>query len=74
MVKNPPANARDVGSIHRLGKSSGKGNGNPLQYPCLGNPTERGARATVNGLSKESGLTWGLNNNNKVYDNVNFKT
>ena len=36
-----PANAgdvRDVGSISGLGRSSGGGNGNPLQYPCLGEP------------------------------------
>ena len=36
VVKNPPANvgdARDVGSIPGLGRSSGGGNGNPLQYP-----------------------------------------
>ena len=36
VVKNPPANvgdARDAGSIPGLGRSSGGGNGNPLQYP-----------------------------------------
>ena len=41
MVKNLPANTgevRDMGSIPELGRSSGGGNGNPLQYPCLGNP------------------------------------
>ena len=38
MVKNPPANAGDVSVIPELGKSLGEGNGNPLQYPCLGNP------------------------------------
>ena len=46
MVKNPPANARDikdVGSIPGSGKSLGEGNGNPLQYSCLENPTDRGA-------------------------------
>ena len=39
--KNPPANAgdaRDVGSIPGLGRSSGGGSGNPLQYSCLENP------------------------------------
>ena len=41
LVKNPPANAGDVGSIPGLGKSPGEGYGNPLRYPCLGNPTER---------------------------------
>ena len=34
--------ARDEGSIPGLGRSSGVGNGNPLQYSCLGNPMERG--------------------------------
>ena len=35
IVKNPPVNAEDVGSIPGLGRSPGEGNGNPLQYPCL---------------------------------------
>ena len=35
MVKNLPANARDVGSIPGWGRSPGGGNGNPLQYSCL---------------------------------------
>ena len=35
MVKNLPANARDVGLIPWLGKSPGEGNGNPLQNSCL---------------------------------------
>ena len=43
MVKNPPANAGDVGSISGLGRSPGEGNGNPLLYSCLGNPMDRGA-------------------------------
>ena len=51
MVKNPPAiagAAGDVGSIPGLGRCPGGGNGNPLQYSCLGNPMDRGAwRATV---------------------------
>ena len=45
-VKNPPANAgdaRDVGSIPGLGRIPGEGNGNPLQYSCLENPTDGGA-------------------------------
>ena len=45
VVKNPPANvgdARDPGSIPGLGRSSGEGNGNPLQHSCLGNPVDRG--------------------------------
>ena len=46
VVKNPPANARDLknmGSIPGLGRSPGAGHGNPLQDSCLGNPTDRGA-------------------------------
>ena len=38
MVKNPPANAGDTGSIPGLGRSPGGGHGNPLQYSCLENP------------------------------------
>ena len=45
MVKNPPANAGDTGLIPRSGRSPGEGNGNPLQYSCLGNPT--GQRSLV---------------------------
>ena len=37
VVKNPPASAGDAGSIPRLGRSPGEGNGNLLQYSCLGN-------------------------------------
>ena len=43
MVKNLPANAEDVGLIPGSGRSPGEGNGNPLQYSCLGNPMDRGA-------------------------------
>ena len=43
MVKNLPANAGDMGLIPGLGRSPGEGNGNPLQYSCLGNPLDRGA-------------------------------
>ena len=38
VVKNPPVNAGDEGSIPGLGRSLGKGNSNPLQYSCLENP------------------------------------
>ena len=55
MVKNPHANPGDSGLIPGLGRSSGEGNGNPLQYSCLGNPMNRGAwQATVHGVAKES--------------------
>ena len=58
MVKNLPANAGDTGSVPGLGRSPGEGNGNPLQYSCLGNPMDRGAwQATVHGVTKELGMT-----------------
>ena len=53
MVKNLTTNAGDKGSIPGLIRFSGEGNGNPLQYSCLGNPTDREAwQATVHGLAK----------------------
>ena len=56
-VKNPPANAENVGSIPRLGICPGGGNDNPIQYPCLKNPMDRGAwQATVHGVTKSQ--TW----------------
>ena len=55
LVKNPPAYAghvRDEGLIPKLGRSPGRGNGNLLQYSCLGNPMDRGAwRATAHGVT-----------------------
>ena len=41
--KDSASNARYLGSIHGSGRSHGEGNGYPLQYSCLGNPTDRGA-------------------------------
>ena len=53
VVKNPPASAGDLGSIPGLGRTPGKGNGNPLQYSCLENPMDSGTwRATVHGVTK----------------------
>ena len=56
LVKNPPANAgdaRDRDSIPELGKPTGEGNGNPLQYSCLGNPLDRDAwQVTAQRVSK----------------------
>ena len=55
-VKNPPANARDAGDtglIPGSGRSSGGGNGNPLQYSRLENPVDRGTWwATVDRVAK----------------------
>ena len=42
VVKNPPANAGDMSLIPESGRSPGEGNGNPLQYSNLRNPTDRG--------------------------------
>ena len=57
VVKNLPVNAGvtgDTGLIPGSGRSLGEGNGNPLQYSCLGNFMDRGAwRATVHGVAKE---------------------
>ena len=53
VVKNPPANAGDLGSILGSGRSPGEGNGNPLQYSCLGNPMDRGAwEDTLHGVAE----------------------
>ena len=58
MVKNPPANAEDVGTVPGSGRSPGEVNGNPLQYSCLENPMDIGAwQATVQGVTKESDTT-----------------
>ena len=52
-VKASAYNAGDLGSIPGLGRSPGKGNGNPLQYSCVENPMDRGAWwATVHGVAK----------------------
>ena len=46
------------GLISGSGRSPDKGNGNPLQYSCLENPTDRGAcQAAVRGVRKESDMT-----------------
>ena len=56
VVKNLPASARDtgeVGSVHGSPRSSGEGNGHPLQYFCLKNPMNKGAwRASLHGVTK----------------------
>ena len=61
MVKNPFASAGDsgdLGSIPRLGRSPGEGDGNPLQYSCLKNPMNRATWwAAVHGVTEESDLS-----------------
>ena len=57
VVRNPPANAGDVGSIPRLGRSPGEGNGNPFHYSCLWNPMDEGAwMAVLHGVAKQSDM------------------
>ena len=59
-IKDLPAKAedpRDAGLTPRSGRCPGEGNGNPLQYSCLENPTDRGAwGTTVQGVAKSR--TW----------------
>ena len=51
--KESACSARDLGSIPRLGRSSGEGNGNPFQYSYLENSMDRGALpAIVQGTEK----------------------
>ena len=56
VLKNTPVSAgniRDTGSIPGLGRSSGEGHGNPLQYSCLEDPMGRGAwQATVHSVTE----------------------
>ena len=56
MVKNLPANARDLRLTPGSGRSSGEGNVNPFQYSCLENPMDRGSWkgfvAGVHGVSE----------------------
>ena len=58
VVMKVPANAGDMGSIPRSGKSPGEGNGNTLHYSCQGNPTDKGAwRNTAQRVTKELDTT-----------------
>ena len=53
VVKNPPANAGDMGSIPGLGRSPGGGYSNSFQYSCMGSSKDRGVWwATVHGVIK----------------------
>ena len=58
MVKNPPVNSGDTGSVPGSGRLPGEGNGNPLQYSRLGNPMDRRAwRATDHRVTKQLDMT-----------------
>ena len=68
VIKNFLASTGDMSSIRGLGRSPGEGNGNSLQYSCLGNPTDKRAwQATVHGGFKELHMTEQLNNNKILY-------
>ena len=63
VVKNLSANSGDTSSIPGSGRYSRDGNGNTVQYPCLGSPMDKGARwATVHGVVEELYTTKQLNN------------
>ena len=52
-VNNLPPNKGDAALVSGSGGAPGVGNGNPLQYSCLGNPMDRGAWwATVHGVAE----------------------
>ena len=56
MVKNPPVNVGNECLIPGSGRSSGEGNGNPLQYSCLENPMDRASWLDiVHGSGKRAG-------------------
>ena len=57
MIKNPPANEGDIGSIPGLGRSLGEGNDNPLQYSYLENPMKRGVQQATVQRAAESDRT-----------------
>ena len=57
MIKNPPANEGDIGSIPGLGRSLGEGNDNPLQYSYLENPMNRGVQQATVQRAAESDRT-----------------
>ena len=52
LAKNPPAKAGYLDSMPGSGRSRGEGNGNLLQYSCLGNPLDRGAWQAVHGVTE----------------------
>ena len=67
VVKNPPANAGDTGSIPALGRSPGEGNSNPLQYSCLKNSMDKRSLAGYSPWGgKESDTTESLRNNTLI--------
>ena len=63
-----------MGSVPGWGRSPGGGNGNPLQYSCLGNPMDRGAWwTTVHGVAKDLDATSWLSNNSSMLSSLLLK-
>ena len=72
--KQSACNAGDAGLIPGLGRSPGRGNGNPLQYSCLGNPMDRGAWwATVHGVTELDIAEW-LGTHTSMSWNIDLET
>ena len=71
MVKNSPVNVGDIrymGSIPGLGRSPGRGDGNPLQYSFLENPMDRVTwQATVHGVTKSRTQLEQLSSNISIF-------
>ena len=66
-MQENPGDLRDTGSVPGLGRSPGGGNGNPLQYFCLGNPMDRGAwQAILHGVTKRVGHEFATEQQNKT--------
>ena len=74
VVKNLPTNAGGSGDsslIPGSGRSHGEGNGNPLKYSCLKNPTDRGAwQAIVHGVTK-SQAQLSMHSWKNIYEQIN---
>ena len=54
VIKNPPSNAGDMGSVPGLGKSHRGGNGNPVQYSYLESPRDREAWQAIQSLGSHT--------------------
>ena len=66
VVKNPPANTGDMGSILGSGRSPEERNGNALQHSCLGNPWAEEPGRLQSMRLREADMTYRLNSNNAM--------
>ena len=74
VVKKPPVNAGDLDSIPGQGRFPREGNGNPLQYSCLGNPMDRGAWWASSWGHKESDRTQHTHTHTHTHTLQSFST